>query len=149
MHAYRRVFASAIAASGSSNAPGHRQIVIASFATPASVERFERTARAQIRDAAVEARDDDADGAAVAERRALEHGVAVGDVDLAAHVLDADVGGDLLDHARRSAAGQPSNGVAVGAARLERRPRAPASGSSVVLRLLLAFVDVGHSGSGS
>ena len=46
MHAYRRVFASAIAASGSSNAPGTGSTVIPSFVTPASVERLERPPRA-------------------------------------------------------------------------------------------------------
>ncbi len=42
MHAKRRVFASAVAASGSSNAPGTTMIVIASCGTPAADELGER-----------------------------------------------------------------------------------------------------------
>ena len=52
-------------------------------------QRVERAPQHPVRDAAVEARDDDADRAPVAERRALEDRVAVRDVDLAADVLDA------------------------------------------------------------
>ena len=123
-----------------------------SFETPAAVS-------------AVEPRDDDADGTVLAERRSLEDGVAVRDVDLAAHVLDADIGGDLLDHAGRLGSRPAFEGIALLLLLLDVRLGGGVGldvgldfgldpGLRVVLRLvgraglLLAFVDVGHSVSG-
>ena len=67
-----------------------------------SRERLEGTVQQAVGDAAVEARDDHGHRAPVAERRALDQRIAVGDVDLASHVLDADAfGRRVLDHRRR------------------------------------------------
>ncbi len=51
--------------------------------------RLERSRKHAVRQAAVEARDDDRERPPVTGRRSLEDRVAVGNVDLAAHVLDA------------------------------------------------------------
>ena len=83
----------------SSNAPGTGTTVTASGRDPGLLERLDRPGEHPVRQAAVEAGDDDRDRAPVAGRRALEHGVAVRDVDLAADVLDAlALVGHVLDH---------------------------------------------------
>ena len=74
--------------------------MIPSFVTPASVSASSGPAQEQVRDAAVEPRDDDTDRPLGSERSAFEHRVAVGNIDLAAYVLDAHVGGDVLDQGR-------------------------------------------------
>ena len=63
--------------------------VIASCETPGLHERLEGALEQLVGDAAVEAGDDDADRAARAARGALEHRVAVRNVDFSTHVLDA------------------------------------------------------------
>ena len=113
------------------------------------LERLQRTPQEQVRDAAVEPGDDDADRAPLAERRAFEHRVAVGDVDLAPDVLDADVGRNVLDH-RRRVGGRPTlERVAV----LGGLGLRLGLGRCLHLRLRrwagLAVFDVGHSFSGS
>ena len=70
MQAKRRVFARAIAASGSSKAPGTGITVTPSRGTPQRVELGERRLEQLRRHVAVEPRDDDADGAALSDRDA-------------------------------------------------------------------------------
>ena len=97
MQAKRRVFASAVAASGSSNAPGTTMTVTASCADAGRLELLERALEQPRRDRAVEPRDDDADGAPAAVGVALEHRVAVRDLELAGGVLVGE-----LDRHRRA-----------------------------------------------
>ncbi len=111
--------------------------MIASCETPASVERVERALQQLVGDAAVEAGDDDADRAALAERRPLEDGEAVGHLDLAAHVLDADAfRRRVLDHRRRLGRGPALERIGLAAP----PPRAGGVGIGLLL------VDLAHSG---
>ncbi len=86
--ANRRVFASAIAASGSSNAPGTGITVTSGAGTPELRELLDGPVEHPGGELAVEARDDDRHRAPLpAVGRALDHGDAVGDRELARRVL--------------------------------------------------------------
>ena len=79
MQANRRVFASAVAASGSSNAPGTDEHGDRVARDTGLLELRERALEEPRRHLAVEAGDDDSDGTPAARRLAFENGVAVGD----------------------------------------------------------------------
>ena len=88
MQAKRRVLARAIAASGSSNAPGTGITVTLSRGHASRLELGERRLEQPRRHVAVEPRHDDADGAPLTVRDALEHGVAGRHGQLAGRMLD-------------------------------------------------------------
>ena len=87
MQLNRRVFASAIAASGNSKAPGTGITVTESRVDTACVELREGRLEQRRRDVPVEARDDDADASALTLRLALEHGVPGRNRELAGRML--------------------------------------------------------------
>jgi hypothetical protein len=98
MQAYRRVFAIAIAASGSSKAPGHGDDRHGVARHVRRLQLLERALEQAARDLAVELGDDDAHGAATPFRRPGQHLVAGRNLEPARCVLDLlFVGLGLLD----------------------------------------------------
>ena len=132
-------------------------IVTASGGDAGLLERVDRGGEHAVREAAVEARDDDRDRAAVAARRALEHGVAVGDVDLAGDVLDGSPSRGRPRSPRRSrpaasAANGSSESSSHGSSRLgllgSARPPRPPQRAPAPRRASASATSVACSSSG-